>query len=648
MTPAPPTAACVHVFYATQTGNAEEIARRIAADLPAAHGLPALCLSKYSSSPAFAAAAADGAPPAVAVFVVATTGDGDVPDSVRPFSRYMRKAAKERALAGRLQYAILGLGDTNYENFCGGAKKIESQLVKAGAVSFYDRGVADDGTGMEQVVEPWVEGLSAAIDAVMAKSGSCAVATESVIDGVDAAVVQAVNDELLCGFEASELPTELPAGVSVESFVGEYAQMESVSPHFDYVRTIRASVVGARLLTEGEGKKVYHLELDGGQGLTYAPGDAFGVLVENCTEDVERALRIVRESEKACSDAELWHARATTGSRSVLATGTARSLLRERVELRAAPKKTLLRALAGFCECDEDRVNLLTLAAKPKLGARKPGLTYSDSVVGANLGVLDVIEKHAPTCRPPLAMLLDQVPPLAPRYYSAASAPETDGSCIHFAFSLVDGGLATTALAARGNAYLRGVDPADIPKVLVVPRASDATSVFRPPKQLDTPYIMVGPGTGVAPFRGFLRQRAALLEKSPEVDAADTMLFFGCRTESLDFLYADELKAFAASPTLTALYVAFSRDGPTKTYVQDLLLNQAEKVAAVLEAGGSIFICGDGGGMAIGVDKALHSIVADQICGGDLSEAKAYVKQLAKSRRYVRDIWYFGAVDGDE
>jgi sulfite reductase alpha subunit-like flavoprotein len=642
MTPAPSPAApagpVVHVLYATQTGNAEEIARRIAADLPGARGCPALCLSKYASSPAFAPG--PRAAPAVAVFVVATTGDGDVPDAVRPFMRYMRKAVKERALVGAMRYAVLGLGDTNYESFCGGAAKVEAQLTKAGAVSFYGRGRADDGTGMEEVVEPWIEGLAGAVSALFTEIGGAHAAAHG---RVEEAVKAAVGEELPGDFGVADLPAVLPAGLCIDPFSGEVAEMESASPHFDFVRTIRAAVVGARLLTgDGSERRVYHLEIDGGDGLAYSPGDAFGVLVENADGDVDRALNAVRGEDKAADDAVVWQVRAVGGARSVLATGCARKLLKERVELRAAPKKTLLRALAAHCANEEERADLLRLAAKPRGKAREAGLQYGSAVVDARLGVLDVIEKYAPSCRPPLALLLDQVVPLAPRYYSAASAPETDGTRLHFAFTLVGGGLATTALAARADAFLAGVDAADIPNVLVIPRLSDANSTFRPPTELDTPYIMVGPGTGVAPFRGFLRQRAALLEASHHGAPAETMLFFGCRHEASDYLYADELRALASSSTLSVLDVAFSRDGTTKTYVQDRLVARGEAVAATLEAGGSLFVCGDGGGMAVGVDKALHALVTEHICDGDAGEGKAYVRRLAKEHRYVRDIWYFG------
>lgn len=644
----------VHVFYATQTGNAEEIARRIASDLREACGNPALSLKDYASSSVFAAGGDHSSPPAVAVFVVATTGDGDVPDVIRPFMRFMRKAVKDKALEGRMRYAVLGLGDTNYESFCGAAKKIDQQLAKAGGKSFYARGLADDGTGMEEVIEPWIEGLSAAVAAVLKEIGlsggieGLKGASTSPATVMSAVVEAAVEEELIAGFKESDLPSALLPGLSAEKYAGDVAKMESTSPHFDFSQTIRAPVVGAKRLTDCADRCVYHLEVEGGDSLVYAPGDAFGCLVENTAADVERAVKTIRDEDSAADDAVVWQVRDKTGMRSVLATGSARELLTERVELRAAPKKTLLRALSVYCVTEDDCKTLLTLAAKPKAAARKPDLSYGTHVVDAGLGVLDVIDTYAPSCRPPLSLLLDQVAPLALRYYSAASAPEIDGTHLHFAFSVVKDGLATTALAKRAKAFLGGVNSVDIPQVLIVPRASDATSVFRPPQDLTTPYIMVGPGTGVAPFRGFLRKRDALL-KGASVDGeeakGDALLFYGCRREAEDFLYAEELREFESSSTLSVLDVAFSRDGPAKVYVQDRLEERAESVAEVLASGGSFFVCGDGGGMATSVDAVLHRIVTSHICNGDAVAGKAYVKNMTSEHRYVRDIWYFGSVE---
>jgi sulfite reductase alpha subunit-like flavoprotein len=165
----PTLASRVHVFFGTVTGNAEEIARRIAAELTA-RGVDAgtaVSLADFASAPAFTT----GAPAATVVFVASTTGDGDPPDTIRPFMRFLRKCAKDRTALAHVRYAMLGLGDTNYEQFCNTAKKIDAGLLAAGAKPFVPRGLADDGTGLEAVVEPWITALYESLD-LLADSGS--------------------------------------------------------------------------------------------------------------------------------------------------------------------------------------------------------------------------------------------------------------------------------------------------------------------------------------------------------------------------------------------------------------------------------------------------------------------------------------------
>ena len=144
--------------------------------------------------------------------------------------------------------------------------------------------------------------------------------------------------------------------------------------------------------------------------------------------------------------------------------------------------------------------------------------------------------------------------------------------------------------------------------------------------------IMVGPGTGIAPFRAFLQER------SVRGAAGDNWLFFGDRTREHDFIYADELGNWQESGVLDRLELAFSRDQQEKVYVQDLMRRHGAEVFAWLERGGYFFVCGDALRMAKDVDKALHDIIAEH---GNMSaaEAEEYVAALKKEKRYVRDVY---------
>jgi NADPH-ferrihemoprotein reductase len=144
---------------------------------------------------------------------------------------------------------------------------------------------------------------------------------------------------------------------------------------------------------------------------------------------------------------------------------------------------------------------------------------------------------------------------------------------------------------------------------------------------------------GVAPFRGFLQQRRALLAAAaPALRAAPALLYFGCRRPDEDFLYRGDLEAAAADGTLAQLRTAFSRQGADKVYVQHLMAADGAQLAPLLQAGAYVFVCGDGGGMARGVHAALRGVLREH-CGLGEAEAEARLAAMAREGRYVRDVW---------
>ena len=158
---------------------------------------------------------------------------------------------------------------------------------------------------------------------------------------------------------------------------------------------------------------------------------------------------------------------------------------------------------------------------------------------------------------------------------------------------------------------------------------------FRLPADPAVPIIMIGPGTGLAPFRGFLQERAALKMKGGTLGPA--MLFFGCRHPEQDYLYAQELKGFAADG-ITELHTAFSRgDGP-KTYVQNLISAEKDRVWTLIEQGAIIYVCGDGGKMEPDVKATLVAIYRER-SGSDAQGGQRWIDELGTKNRYVLDVW---------
>jgi len=224
--------------------------------------------------------------------------------------------------------------------------------------------------------------------------------------------------------------------------------------------------------------------------------------------------------------------------------------------------------------------------------------------------------------------LVAMLPKLAPRLYSISSSPFAHVGEIHTTVAVVRyrahnierGGVCSTLFADR-------TDVGDTLPIYIQPNKK-----FRLPQAADAPIIMIGPGTGIAPFRAFLHERRVL------GSTGRNWLFFGERSATTDFLYGNELQSMLADKHLTRLDTAFSRDQDHKIYVQDRMLEQARTFWSWLEDSASIYVCGDATRMAKDVDAALHTIVEKQ---GNLDQeaARDYVQRLKDEHRYHRDVY---------
>ena len=216
---------------------------------------------------------------------------------------------------------------------------------------------------------------------------------------------------------------------------------------------------------------------------------------------------------------------------------------------------------------------------------------------------------------------------LQPRLYSIASSPKAHPDAVHLTVAAVryesNGrkreGICSTFLADRAEAA-------------PVPVFVHTAKHFRVPENLSTPVIMVGPGTGIAPFRAFLQERKAA------GGTGKNWLFFGDQKAATDFLYRDELEAYQQEGVLHELSLAFSRDQAEKIYVQHRMIEKAAELYAWLEAGACFYVCGDASRMARDVDAALHQVV-EKAGGKSPEEAAAYVEELKKSKRYRKDVY---------
>jgi sulfite reductase (NADPH) flavoprotein alpha-component len=547
--PASPAAAAaapvpqLTIVYGSQTGNGRAVAaqlqaaaqaRGIAAELVNMADFPAARLKRER----------------LIAIVVSTHGEGDPPDDAMELHRFLTGRAR-RGLES-LNFTVLALGDSSYENFCQTGREFDAQLEAAGAKRLAPLVECD--LDYEAPASAWSTGL---LERTVELLGTQA--------GGAAPVLRVVP------------PT----------------------PRFSKSSPFEATVLANQRITgRGSSKDVRHLELDvEGSGLTWSPGDSLGVIVRNADRIVDpllEALALDGSAPGATPD---------------------RSLRDELVEGReiTALNRPFLEAWA---------------AAEPTgvLATELAGLR------GGGLGkwmharqVVDVVRAYPAEVAPgQFSAMLRNLPP---RLYSIASAPEFAPDEIHLTVALVHYQAFGTPHWGAGSSWLAlDRDEGDRAGVYV-----ETNERFRLPAD-DAPIIMVGPGTGVAPFRAFLQARDARGARGRN------WLLCGDRNFATDFLYQSEWLRYRKQGLLNRLDVAFSRDQAEKRYVQHRLLESARELYAWLEEGAHLYVCGDATAMAPDVERALREVIG--LAGGrDEDGVDEYLAQLRRTGRYQRDVY---------
>lgn len=364
-----------------------------------------------------------------------------------------------------------------------------------------------------------------------------------------------------------------------------------------YMARLRSSTP---LNAEGSSKDTRHVVIDlGDSGIEYEAGDSMGIFPENDARTVDAILADIDASggEKV---------KAPSGDNRLL-----RQVLLKEVDI-TKPSDEVIALLAEAASDAEECADLRLL---------------SEHGAAEGQSLLELLRVY-PSARPDVQRVVDQLGPLQPRLYSIASSARKYPGQIHTTVAVVK-----TAVYGRGY---KGVASTYLAERLShngeVPVYIQRSDEFRVHADPDHPAIMIGPGTGIAPFIAFLQEREA------RGDAGRNWLFFGNPESARDHIYREQLDAWRASGVVDRLTLAFSRDQEDKVYVQTRMREQARELWAWLEAGAVIYICGDAERMATDVDKALHAIVAEQ---GDMSEAAAvrYVEMLSSEHRYRRDVY---------
>lgn len=430
-----------------------------------------------------------------------------------------------------------------------------------------------------------------------------------------------------------------------------------------------ATVVSARQLTESHSiKTALDIELDITDcNMNYKPGDSFGIVCPNPKDEVDELISRLDLSEKAGIPFSIQLIPSSTKKAACVPNyipeySTIKYTLLTCLEIRSVPSKALVRVMAEHTADPQEKRRLQELCSKQGTG------DYTKFVREPNLSLLDLLNTF-PSCKPPFERLLELLPRLKARPYSVSSSPLENPNGLHFVFNIVEfpalegvrgqrQGVCTGWLASTTKSLgevLIGSNKefdVDLSQLLVkdrpkVPVFQRKNLHFKLPSAPNTPIIMIGPGTGVAPFIGFLQHRELILKASNDQEPlGESWLFFGCRHKEKDYLYRKELECYLSTGVLSHLFLSFSRDTvddlsskPTPKYVQDNLRSHATEVAEQLfNKQAVVYVCGDADNMAKNVFDAFLEIT-QEYKGVDIAEARKEMMKLRENKQYLEDIW---------
>nr|AHM93010.1 NADPH-cytochrome P450 reductase [Laodelphax striatellus] len=597
-------------FYGRQTGTGEEFAGRLAkegvryqmkgmvAD-PEEYDMGELVNMKEI-------------PNSLAVFCLATYGEGDPTDNAMDFYEWLQNGSAD--LTG-LNYAVFGLGNKTYEHYNAVGIYVDQRLEELGATRVCELGLGDDDANIEDDFITWKDKFWPSV---------CeSFGIETMGEDVSIRQYQLV--------EHTEINTD-------RVYTGEVARLHSLKnqrPPFDVKNPYLAPISVNRELHKAGNRSCMHIEFNiEGSRMRYDTGDHCAVYAKNDDENVEKLGKLLGVNLDTLFT--LTNTDEDSSKKHPFPCPTSyRTALTYYLDITSNPRTHILKELSEYCSNPEEQVKLKSMASTSPEGKQ----LYNSWIIQDNRNILHILE-DMPSCKPPIDHICELLPRLQCRYYSISSSSKLHPTTVHITAVRVEyktptgrlnKGVATCWLADKKPNTQPDTDlPSPVVPIFI------RKSQFKLPTRPQTPIIMIGPGTGLAPFRGFIQERDLYRKEGKPV--GETILYFGCRKKSEDYIYQEELEEYVANGTLK-LYVAFSREQEQKQYVTHLLEKNKDELWNVIgENNGHLYVCGDAKNMA----RDVHNIVANVIKEkGNMEEAQAntYLKKMEAQKRYSADVW---------
>lgn len=618
------------VFFGSQTGTAEDYATKLSKELHSKFGLRVLNadLADFDYDNLL-----DLDPDYLVFFVVATYGEGEPTDNAVEFFNWLDNDADQMA---NLKYTVFSLGNSTYEFFNAVGIKLNEKLESLGAESFAPYGQGDDGVGtMDEDFLAWKE--------------QCFDSLKNNLNFEEKELVYEPSFELEELSSKSALDEGVSNGEPNKKYVEETTDL-SRGP-FDHTHPYLAPISYTKELFKSSDRSCVHVEFDtSASNLKYTTGDHLAVWPSNPDEKVDAFIKCFALEAKRNAVFKLKSLDSTVHVPFPTPI-TYEAVIRHHMEISGPISRQALMSIASFAPNPEVKTKCVELGSdRAKFAQEIHSKFYNlaDALLKISAGV--------PWSNVPFVFLIELIASLQPRYYSISSSASTEKSKIHITAVVEaeekDGvlvtGVATNLLknvevAQNGkndslvcNYDLNG--PSNKFSKFKLP-VHVRRSTFKLPSNPSTPIILVGPGTGVAPMRGFIRERVNLLKKGEGVRLGKTLLFYGCRNNA-DYLYQDEWPVYSEALGETfEMEVALSREDPNKkVYVQDKIKARAKEIDSLIQDGAFIYVCGDASRMARDVQSTFAKILSEQ---RDISIEKAteLVKSMKVQNRYQEDVW---------
>ncbi|GFS22197.1 NADPH-dependent diflavin oxidoreductase 1 [Elysia marginata] len=615
----------VLVLYGSQTGTAHDVADRVTREAKRRHfATRVLSMDDYNVTSLIQER--------LVIFVCSTTGQGDPPDNMRMFWKFLlRRDLPPTSLSG-LKFAVLGLGDSSYQKFNVVGKRLQKRIEQLGGQAIHSLGLADDhhDLGVDAVVTPWLSELWDVLLTMYPLAPGLDVIASDVCP-TSKYKVQFLDT------------TNGPGGqheVNVSQPQDQGVVISSVNPPSSLCPFHARLISNQRVTHPDHFQDVRLIKLDiAGSGISYSPGDVVMIQPQNSADSVEKFLSILgldpdKQFQLSQNDPDSPLPPQIPNPCSV------RWLATHYLDINSVPRRSFFELLwyhAGGEPDSDAELEKEKLAEFCTPQGQEELYNYCNRV---KRNIREVLEDFVKTsAQIPFEYLLDLIPPLQPRAFSIASSPKAHPDQLHVLMAVVRYqtklhfprlGVCSNWLA---NVRLQDGDTANKTRsepVTTVPIWVKRGTI-RFPQDPNIPLVMVGPGTGLAPFRSAIHERCA-------EGKGDLVLFFGCRSESKDFFCAEEWKHFTHQGLLKLL-TAFSRDQEEKIYVQHRIREEGSLVWKMInEQSAYFYIAGNAKSMPDDVKESLRDVISIH---GNMTqtEAASYIQQLEKNRRFQVEAW---------